>query len=382
MPLATQPGSKSTGTDVIVVGAGPSGLATAIQLARSGMSVCVFERQPGIPDRPCGDAHTGASRRALSALGVLDGLMAAGSMSPGYSVCLDGAHPVEFHPGLEGNCLLVPRPILSRALVDAAVSAGVEIHSGRGVTGLVRGPGGEVSGVRVRIGGGELVRSARLTVLAVGAGLCTSAWLGAATVRLGWAARCILDGPHDVRLLEFHLHPDFLPGYLWVFPLAPGRVNIGVGFPNGTGGPRLLRRAMDDWLAPYVRRRFPGVRAALRSGAIGIEPPPCQWPPGILLVGDAAGVADPFTGEGISMALETGMLVAQRVAQHGLSKGALTAMSESIPSLMRERYRQRRRVAASFSRLASIPGLVRFSLCAARLSPAGLHVINRLMTQR
>ena len=116
---------------------------------------------------------------------------------------------------------------------------------------------------------------------------------------------------------------DLLPGYAWVFPLAGGRANVGFGVVRGPGvtGKSLARVSRE------LSSR-PGIRSVIGPRATP-EGSPRSWPiPAafdaaklssgrVLFAGDAAGVVDPLTGEGIAQALQTAMLAAGAVAAGG-----------------------------------------------------------------
>jgi flavin-dependent dehydrogenase len=116
---------------------------------------------------------------------------------------------------------------------------------------------------------------------------------------------------------------DLLPGYAWVFPLPDGGANVGYGVLRTDG--RSGRELKDLW--PELLER-PSLRAVLGPDAHATEPVrawpiPTRYEPArlahgrVLFVGDAAGVVDPMTGEGIAQALETGMLAAGAIAGAG-----------------------------------------------------------------
>ncbi len=134
------------------------------------------------------------------------------------------------------------------------------------------------------------------------------------------AVRQYFEGVADARLWVL-FERDLLPGYAWVFPLGDGRANVGYGVLRADGrSGRALKALWPDLLSRPV------VRAIL-----GPDARPCEqvhaWPiptrysptrlmhgPRVSFVGDAAGVVDPMTGEGIAQAIETGMLAAHAIA--------------------------------------------------------------------
>lgn len=299
--------------DVVVVGAGPAGTAAAITAVARGLSVVCVDKATFPRDKTCGDGLTAHALRLLERLGVerdvftrADPAVIAETVlvSPsGRRVALpmprDGVHAA-----------VVTRRSLDAALVALARDRGVEVRDGHEVTHVaVRGGVVEVNGLR-----------ARYAVAADGHWSVVRRLLAHAPPDLGeWhAARQYFEGVDDDRLWVFFTR-ELLPGYAWVFPLPGGRANVGYGVLRAGG-----RRGKDlKALWPEVLEQ---VRPALGSKARSLEPLrawpiPARYDPArlvhgerILFAGDAAGVADPMTGEGIAQAIETGMLAAASIA--------------------------------------------------------------------
>ncbi len=301
-----------------VIGAGPAGAATAIQAARGGARVTVFEKASPGRDKVCGD---GLTPRAVAALGEL-------------GVDLAGAHRIDGLRMIAGNTrrellwpannrfgphgAVWPRRALDRHLVEAATEAGAEIVWDTEVMPALADDG-TVVGVE------SLTRGERwqadLVVLATGAPGAAARMLGAERVDsepFGLAIRTYAPSPrHGDRHLEACLtlrgaEGGWVPGYGWMFPAGDGTVNIGVGSMSTMKGFRRLNlnQLLNDYrelvaaeweLGDYLERprawRLP-MSAVRRHG------------PGWAAVGDAAGLINPMNGEGIDYGLESGMLLA------------------------------------------------------------------------
>ncbi|MFM7078710.1 MAG: NAD(P)/FAD-dependent oxidoreductase [Bacteroidota bacterium] len=131
-----------------------------------------------------------------------------------------------------------------------------------------------------------------------------------------------VEGLHPDNFIELHFIKDFLPGYLWIFPLPGGMANVGVGMLSSHVAKKRfnLREAMLNTISnhPQLSKRFE--KAALQGKLLG-------WglPLGskrkklsgdrIILTGDAGSLIDPFTGEGISNAMFSGMAAAEIACQ-------------------------------------------------------------------
>ncbi len=302
--------------DLLVIGGGPAGAATAIRAARGGASVTVFEKGAPGRDKVCGD---GLTPRAVAALAELD-------------ISLDDAHRIDGLRMIAGSTrrelpwpergrfpshgAVWPRRRLDAHLIDAAAKAGAEIiHKTEAIPVLADG---RVVGVEA---GGRQWRS-DLVVVAAGAPGAVARMLGAERIAdepFGLAIRTYVESPrHADRLLEASLAmraPDGtpIPGYGWMFPAGDGTVNLGVGALSTMKGFRKLNLnklcdlyrdlVAEEWeVGPYLERprawRLP-MTAQKRHGT------------GWVAVGDAAGLINPMNGEGIDYGLESGMLAAE-----------------------------------------------------------------------
>jgi flavin-dependent dehydrogenase len=178
------------------------------------------------------------------------------------------------------------------------------------------------------------------------------------------AVRQYFEGVDDDRLWVM-FERDLLPGYAWVFPLPGGRANVGYGVLRSTG--RRGRELKELW--PDVLRR-PSLRDALGTKARPLDavrawPIPTRYSPDRLMhgsrvffVGDAAGVVDPMTGEGIAQAIETGMLAARAIAT-----GA------DYPKLVWRALGRDLRFAGALQRVLRVPIGARAAIGAADLTP-------------
>jgi geranylgeranyl reductase family protein len=290
---------------VAIVGAGPAGAAAAIVLARDGANVTVFEKAPWPRAKTCGDGVTPDGIRALEQLGV--------AIPGGAPQCPDAT--VISPAGIRavgrwnGTATVVPRIALDAAIVARAIALGATFVDRT-----------EVREARVD---GTLV-TARATdrfdaiVVAEGATgkLCTALEFGAYTERQV-AIRGYADAVLPLRA-TYNVNYDraFAPGgYGWVFPVADWRANIGVCVPEriarAAGGPRSL---LEAWLRrdPLVRGSFlSGVRLEDVRGGVIPTGRARRTRGRVVAIGDAAGVADPLSAEGISQAIATGVAVAR-----------------------------------------------------------------------
>ncbi|MDH4038246.1 MAG: NAD(P)/FAD-dependent oxidoreductase [Candidatus Krumholzibacteria bacterium] len=314
---------KRRSCDIAVVGAGPAGSATALYAARAGLDVVLLDRHTFPRDKICGDAVARKSVAHLRELGVLDRVRAdvhepigrALLASPrGDAIEVDLSSPETPDPHL-----VCRREILDNALVEAARSRCTVLEGAR-VTDVLR-DGSRVTGVSfaTREGTGEV--HARAVVGADGFDSVVARRLG--LYRHDSARWCVATRGYyrglDVapRTVEIHFLRESLPGFLWIFPTGDGIANVGLGIVHAElkkrrGG---LREMHEAALAlPRFRERFRGVERIGNVHGWNLPTPDVSRTiagNGFLLTGDAAGLVDPFSGEGIGNALDSGQVAAE-----------------------------------------------------------------------
>jgi menaquinone-9 beta-reductase len=322
-------GEVSDAYDALVIGGGPGGSATAFHLARGGARVCLVEKQSYPRDKVCGDGLTPRAVRALDHMGLREQYQ-SWSRSAGLKVH-GGGHVIELPwPELEDYPsfgLARPRADLDQLLARTAEQAGAELREAtEAVEPLVEQ--GVIKGAVVRRQGEDPVDlRAEVVVAADGASSRFAQALGLRrdTQRpIGVAIRQYYRSDRDTdpwidSYLELRRGDDLLPGYGWVFPLADGTVNVGVGLLNTSAHFRNInyRRLLTDWV-PAVGPEwgFGADDAVAKPRSHPLPMGASRHPPvhrGVLFVGDAAGLVNPFNGEGIDYALESGELAAAAV---------------------------------------------------------------------
>ncbi|SFL89323.1 NAD(P)/FAD-dependent oxidoreductase [Geodermatophilus ruber] len=294
--------------DVLVVGGGPAGTATALAARRTGASVLVLDRADFPRDKVCGDGIAAETLDVLAGLGVDPAAVVAG-YPPVPRLALRSPGGATVDRATARPSFVVPRRVLDERLLAAARAGGAQFrrHTVRGVH---AGPDGVVvdgirAGVLVGADGAEsVVRRA----LRLGSNRADRL---AVAIR-GYAPE--LPGRAGTQLLV--TTEQRWPAYAWSFPLGDGRANVGYGELVSGGATRAA-------LVAGLYRLLPGVAPGpLRAHRLPLSTGRPRLPDGrVLLAGDAASLVNPLTGEGIYYAVLSGALAGQAAAA-GAGAGA------------------------------------------------------------
>ena len=331
-PAAIQQDTSVTEADVIVVGAGPAGSATAYHLAQAGLDVLLLEKTTFPREKVCGDGLTPRATRQLIKMGV--DLDAPGWVRNKGLRVLGGGVRLELPwPDLASYPdygLVRTRLDFDQILAERAVAAGAKLRTNTAVTKpIVDERTQRITGVHARTGDGEATFKAPLVVAADGNSTRLSLAMGLRKRDdrpMGVAVRRYYTSPrHDDDYLESWLElwdgDRLLPGYGWVFGVGDGTSNVGLGLLNTSEAFKNVdyRGLLKRWLANmpeewgYVEENATGpVRGAALPMGFNRTP---HYTRGLLLVGDAGGMINPFNGEGIAYAMESGEMAAETIVQ-------------------------------------------------------------------
>jgi geranylgeranyl reductase family protein len=288
--------------EVIVIGAGPAGSIAAGTLARAGVRAALVDGSHP-REKPCGG---GVTARALA-------LLPGARSGAGRAI-----RTVRFEAGTRSTVVdlpagyldVFPRAAFDDALAADAVDAGAALVRQRAAA-LAR----DGAGWRVRLADGSTL-AARWLLGADGAGGIVRKKVARpfSRAQLSIAAGAYVDGS-DISEIVIRFVDD-PRGYLWSFPRR-GHLAVGTCAQADTSSAAEMHRVTDAWLDGYApaaarpRRRYAWPIPSLSAGDLDAERPSGD---GWLLLGDAAGLVDPITREGIFFALESGRLAAAALA--------------------------------------------------------------------
>ena len=311
--------------DVVIVGGGPAGAAAAIDGARKGLDVVLLDKARFPRDKCCGDGLTANALRHLEALEV-DPLSIPSWKSIEDVVLVDPSGRSRTFPLPRGKgqyAAVARRHELDAVLLQRAKDVGVTVHEGAEVVGVVARRDSVVATTSEGV-----AHTGRYLLAADGMWSPTRRMLGLTQpgYRGEWhAARQYVTNvsPAAQRDLVVWFDREFLPGYVWSFPLADGAANVGFGVVRAADRKgRDLKTLWSDVLErPYLRAFLgPLAEAESRYTAWPIPAALGRLPlthGRVLFIGDAAAATDPMSGEGIGQALETGRLATELVAEAG-----------------------------------------------------------------
>ena len=335
------PPSATRDADVVVVGAGPAGSSTAYHLARTGLDVALLEKTAFPREKVCGDGLTPRAVRSLVAMGLDTSEQAGWVHNKGLRIIGGGMRLEIPWPELASYPsygLVRPRTDFDDLLARQAVKAGALLHERtNGDRPAARRP--HRADHRRHDGtarNGEVTYRAPVVVAADG---------NSSRLALAMGLQKRDDRPMGVAVRTYYTSPrhddDWLESWLELWDSGPGtggkagccRATAGSSgwatarptsgsassTPARRGAGSTTRTCSGDWLDQTPEEwgfreenRTQPVRGAALPMGFNRQP---HYTRGLLLVGDSGGMVNPFNGEGIAYAMESGEIAAQCIAQ-------------------------------------------------------------------
>ncbi|MGH9300509.1 MAG: geranylgeranyl reductase family protein [Acidimicrobiales bacterium] len=381
--------------DVVVIGGGPSGASCAYWLAQAGHDVVLIEKKQFPREKTCGDGLTPRSVRQLQDMGLGDDLSHHhryhGLRSVAFGRTIELAWP--HLAGFPDYGYVVTRADLDHMVAERAQKAGAVLWQNSEATEPITA-GNRVLGAFVKrkdLGRIDEIR-AHYVVVADGSNSRFGRALGATRDRTfpqGMAIRGYFRSPRSNEpWIESHLDirdadDNVLPGYGWIFPLGDGRVNVGIGLLStfnqwkSVNTTKLMEAFVD--YAPASWELSPATSCGPPTGGrlpMGMSVKPCLGS-NHLLIGDAGGSINPFNGEGIAYAYETGRMAALAVAD-ALVSGSPAAL-RGYQDQLDATYSLYFKVARAFVKVIGQPELMRALVATGMYSSTLMGWVLRVM---
>ena len=312
--------SDKNGYDLIIVGAGPAGSTAAIYAKRRGLKTLLIDKERFPRDKICGDALSGKSVAILRELDLLEKTQKL----PGahiQSIVFSSPNHASFRIDLTQTSLKnIPKGfVIRRKNFDAFLFAEAEKAATKTLQNFVVSDliieNGYVKGIQ-----GHDKSSGKETEFYSKIVLGADGYKSIVSRKLGlyfhdpkhWvvALRCYYKNVKELTdQIELHYVDEVIPGYFWIFPIENGYANVGIGMLH-----EYIKRQNIDLIkafentikSAYFKSRFSGSEPMEKP--VGWNLPVGSkrrksYGNGFLLLGDAAGLIDPFTGEGIGNAM-------------------------------------------------------------------------------
>ncbi|MCB2377776.1 geranylgeranyl reductase family protein [Hymenobacter sp. BT635] len=368
--------------DICILGAGPGGATAALHLAKAGQPVLLLDKAVFPRDKICGDGMSGKVISELKRLGpeVLSRLSASAAQIPSWGIDFFAPNgrrlSVPFKPNYNAATDAPAGHVIKRLDFDDFLvrevrrQPAIELLEGVDIARHERSADGRWL---LHTATGETVASARILLVANGAQSAFARQI--AGHELEPAHHCAgvrayyegVTGLSPDNFIELHFIKDFLPGYLWVFPLPNGQANVGVGMLTQAISAKKvnLREKLAEMLDthPALQERF---RSARRLGSVrgfglplGSKRRPISGD-AYLLLGDAASLIDPFTGEGISHAMVSGRHAADWATRALAAHDTSAAFLKQYDAAVYRRLGQELRLSHWLQRLLQFPALFNF----------------------
>lgn len=391
-------------TQVIIIGAGPAGAAASVFLSRAEIPHLILEKERFPRDKVCGDACGGKTAFVLRKADphwLQEIFECSSEYMPTHGALFfasDGKSltiPFSRKNVLPGHAagFTTPRITFDNFLFEKLATQYSTIHQNVSLQTIERTPEGLVKATFA-----ENNENVEVTApLIIGAdgdkSLVRKTFLNHETSSRSYcvALRAYYKGVTELQsqnYIELHCLPEVVPGYFWIFPLPNGLTNVGIGMLSDQVRKKKLnlREVMLNAIQhnPHLKHRFTNATLVDKIQGWGlpmfIEQQRVSGN-NFMLVGDAASLVDPFTGEGIGNALYSGMLAAE-AATYALNENTFDDgfLGKNYDEKVFGKLGPELKTSAFLQRLCHYPWLLKFVVNKAHKSPTLNHAIEGMFT--
>lgn len=332
-------------TEILVIGAGPAGSITSARLSQAGYDVLLIDKASFPREKTCGDALSPLAVKRLAEIGVLAEVVNSGANII-ESASITGTTGIKVQANFKDFLdfqrpygLAMPRFEFDNILLQHAVQEGAAFQSNLNVLNIIRA-GKDIQKVLAASSDNKIEIEAKHYVIAVGAniGLLRRNGFVDSNIALATASRSYYEVGQDIaNSFDFFYEKDLMPGYGWVFPVGNGTINIGVG---AWASKKVSKKNLDGFIEKLVARN--SIPSPISVGKMKGYPLRTDFPSqklsgnNWLLAGESAGLVNPLTGEGIDLAIESGLVAAEEITN---SIKHRSAYADRYQNILEDRYR-------------------------------------------
>jgi geranylgeranyl reductase family protein len=367
---------QNTNFDIIIIGAGPAGFACAYQLLNQDLKIALIDQATFPRDKICGDALSADVVNQLYRMNP-----ELGAKFESFHQKID-SHGVRFvapnHSFLDinyrnpnhGNAAgyISKRIDFDHFLFkELENQANIELFQGEKVIDL------KSDAEKVELKTDKRQLTAKMIIGADGAHSIVNKKLGSIKVEKDHYCAGLrqyyegVTGFSEQKAIELHFYNELLPGYFWIFPLPNGQANVGLGMLSSEVSKRNLnlKEELNQLIKskPNLKERFKNATALEKPQGFGLPIGSKKRPISgdrFLLLGDAASLIDPFTGEGIGNALRSGRIAADHIVKSVANQDFTASFHKQYDNIIYHKMWNELRLSRKLQKLLKYPKLFNF----------------------